>query len=129
MKLSFKFVSKAFPPEPGEDVAVNPGRYGKRLAHFLTDQLSARGQVIVKVAPEDWGWRIDMRNDEFRLWIGCGNLDEVENGFLCFVEPRAPKAGQWFKRTSTRQKTEQLAEELYEVLAANASIEQLAWTD
>jgi hypothetical protein len=129
MARSIQFRSKAFPAQPGEEHEVNPGRYGKAVAQFLADALRRRGFHILGPSPEDWGWRIDVGNDDFPLWIGCGNLDGEEDGFLCFVEPAKATAGTWPRRKDTRPVTDRLANEVYDVLTANLHVEQVQWSD
>ena len=129
MSKSVEFRSKAFPPQPGEEHEVNPGRHGRGLAQFLAAALLENGFAITGVTAEDWGWRVDVQNDDFPLWIGCGNLDGEEDTFLCFVEPSKPRVGGWFKRTDTRPAADRLASKLYEVLSANPDVEDLAWAD
>ncbi len=107
---------------------MNPGRHGKALADYLAAGLKTHGVQIASVSAEDWGWRVDVNNAHFPLWIGCGNVDGEQDRFLCFVEPSKPSAG-WFMRTDTRPATERLSNELYAVLAANPNVEGLVWTD
>jgi len=128
MNKSVEFHSKAFPARPGEDEEVNPGRYGKALAEYLSAELQARGVPVAAVSAEDWGWRIDIQNADFPLWIGCGNLDGEADGFLCFVEPSKPKVG-WFNRKDTTAATEHLASEVYAILSANSQVKGLRPSD
>jgi len=129
MSKSLEFLSKAFPPQPGEDRELNPGRYGKGLAQFLATALGERGVAVIGVTAEDWGWRVDVKGDDFPLWIGCGNLDSETDRFRCFVEPSKPSVGRWLSRKPTKPSTSQLASDLYAVLSANPEVEQLSWTD
>ena len=64
--------SDLFPAYPGEEEETNPGRHGKRLAEFLVAGLRKAGLACKEPVAEDWGWRIDVRNDAFTLWIGVG---------------------------------------------------------
>ena len=129
MSLSIEFCSDAFRPLPGEEAQTNPGRYGKALADFLAAALSDRGVPIAGIAAEDWGWRVDVRNADFALWIGCGNVEDEEGRFLCFVEPSARAAGSWFRRKDTRPATEKLAQALFEILSNHPDVEHVAWSD
>jgi hypothetical protein len=129
MDKSVEFRSRAFPPQLGEDQEVNPGRYGKGSAQFLAGRLRERGVTITDVRPEDWGSRVPVANDDFPLWIGCGNLDGEDDGFLCFVEPSQPSLGGLFNRKDTRPAADRLATELYAILSASPDVEQLTWAD
>ena len=90
MKTHVEFRSDQFPPYEGEDDEVNPGLYGKRLAEFLVRELKPKGFEPLKPVAEDWGWVIPIKNDGFRLSIGCGYYEEHPDGFLCFIEPHKP---------------------------------------
>jgi hypothetical protein len=43
-----------------------------RLAGFLCEKLALEGFRTEEPLAEDWGWLIDVANDGFNLWIGCG---------------------------------------------------------
>ncbi len=101
MRTHLSFRSDDFPACEGEDAAVNPGRHGKRLADFLAAGLPAHGFAATSVGAEDWGWMVELENEAFPLWIGCGNDDDVDNGFLCFIEPSKPFVRKWFSRIPT----------------------------
>src|ERR1044072_6840066 len=90
MKTMLEFRSDAFPAEPGEEEEVNPGRYGRALARFIAEGLRGKGFETAEPVAEDWGWQIDVANDGFALWIGCGNVDEGPGAFLVFIQPSKP---------------------------------------
>ena len=70
MKTFIEFFSTEFPAQPGESEIVNPGLYGEALAEFPAAKLSHHGYSVQRFGPEDWGWRIDLANKEFPVWIG-----------------------------------------------------------
>lgn len=76
---------------------------------------------------EDWGWMVEVENEAFPLWIGVGNLDDDPGGFLCFIEPHQEVVRKLFKKTSTRERVEQLQERLERVLASNPEIHDVKW--
>ncbi|WP_315745059.1 MULTISPECIES: hypothetical protein [unclassified Bradyrhizobium] len=127
MRTHLEFVSTAFPPEPGEDKLVNPGLYGKRFAEFLCEQLPHHGFAVVNMKPEDWGWRIDLANSEFPLWLGCGHYQEFENGFLCFIKPSRPFVRRLLKKTSTTDTVDRLARALTEILEQSGKAQHMRW--
>lgn len=73
--------------QPMMEEEINPGRFGKRLAEFIALGLKVEGETINELIPEDWRWLIPIDNPTFTLWVGVGNHEEYENGFLCFIEP------------------------------------------
>lgn len=127
MRTNLEFRSDAFPPYAGEDEEINPGRHGKRLIQFLAAELPRHGFDIAGVCPEDWGWRLDLHNDAFPLWVGCGNYEEYENGFLCFIEPAKPVVRQWLKSIDTSETVERLATALEQALQQSGKVQDLRW--
>lgn len=129
MRTHLEFRSSAFPAAPGEDEEINPGRYGKRLASYLGAALPRFGFDVVRLGAEDWGWRIDLRNDAFPLWVGCGNYEEFDDGFLCLIEPSRPTVRRWLTRISTRETVERLGSAIEQALNAHGAVGSLRWWD
>ncbi|WP_243294809.1 hypothetical protein [Geothrix mesophila] len=127
MRTHIEFKSPDFPAYPGEEEDINPGRYGKRLAEFLHSSLANEGFAVGEIYSEDWGWAIPIHNDAFPLWIGCGNYEEFENGFLCFIEPSKPFVRRLFRKIDTTAAVEKLAAALERVLAKSQGITELRW--
>ncbi|MBK7954839.1 MAG: hypothetical protein IPK02_13300 [Candidatus Accumulibacter sp.] len=127
MRAQFEFVSADFPPYPGEEQAINPGRYGRRLAEFLAQQLPAHGFPVRTVGVEDWGVMVELENPDYPLWIGCGNYEEHENGFLCFIEPATPYVRKWFRKFPNAPTLERLAAAIDSILLASGTVSSLRW--
>jgi len=71
------FRSTFFEVEPGEDSETNPRCYGRALARWLASALPKDGLPVAEVFPEDWGWCVMVKAAPFRLWVGCGNVDDL----------------------------------------------------
>jgi len=127
MRTHLEFRSTEFPAYRDEEEVINPGRFGKRLAEFLMAELPTAGFEIASVNAEDWGWRIDLKHDAFPLWIGCGNYEEYEDGFLCFIEPSRPYVRRWFRRVSTTSSVDRLAASLDDIVRSSDKAFQLRW--
>ena len=127
MRTHVELRSDAFPPYSDEEAQVNAGRFGKRLAEFLADALPRHGHKVVGLKPEDWGWRIDIENDPFPLWIGCGNYDEYPNGFLCFIEPSKPFVHRWLSRIDTIPTVERVASAVDAIFASCHAVSNVRW--
>jgi hypothetical protein len=127
MRTHLEFRSAAFPACEGEEEEINPGRFGRRLARFLASELPGHGYEVAGLGAEDWGWRIDLRNERFPLWIGCGNYEDYEDGFLCFIEPSRPHVRRSFRRISTAGEVERLATTLEKIIAATGTARDLRW--
>lgn len=127
MRSHVEFHSTEFPAYPGEEDEINPGRFGKRLAEFLAEQLPRRGFSVRGIGAEDWGWQIELENAAFPLWIGCGNYEEGENAFLCFIEPSKPVLRKWFKTIETAKVVERVASALEAILLSSGKVSSLKW--
>ena len=70
--------------------------------------LRSHGFQAEELIAEDWGWVLPMKNDEFSLWIGCGNYEEYPDGFLCFIEPHTPVIRKLFRKVDSKSRVEAL---------------------
>jgi hypothetical protein len=127
MRTHLEFRSTEFPAYPDEEEEINPGRFGRRLTEFLVAELPRTGFEIANVNAEDWGWRIDLKHDGFPLWIGCGNYEAYEDGFLCFIEPSKPYVRRLFKRVSTTSSVDRLATSLDSIIRSSDKGLHLRW--
>ena len=129
MKTHFAFRSDKFPPYDGEEDQINPGLWGRRLAEYLVEKLSATEIDTEALIPEDWGWYIPIRNERFRLAICCGHQDGDDDEFLVFTDPSTPTVRRGFKKIDATAELTQLSETLYQVLSADPDIRDLVWSE
>jgi hypothetical protein len=122
-----EFRSDRFPAFDDEEHVVNPGLWGRRLALFRRDNLPAEGFETEEPFSEDWGWVVPVKNQQFRLWIGCGHYQEYPDGFACFIEPQAPFVRRFLKKFDTRERVSALQLAMDGVLGANAGIRDQRW--
>jgi hypothetical protein len=127
MKTYVEFRSDKFPAYESEEQDINPGRYGKRVGEFLSAGLRSRGFEPGEMIAEDWGWHLPIKNDGFKLWIGCGNYEEYPDGFLCFIEPHEPVIRKLFKKIDTQAGVEALQAAMDAVLSESAGIRDKKW--
>lgn len=127
MRSHIEFRSTAFPPYSGEEDEINPGRHGKRLAEFLAEELPPMGVHVRGIRAEDWGWRIDLVNATFPVWVGCGNYKEGTDTFLCFIEPSKPVLRKWFKKVETAEVVERVALALEASLHNSGKVSDIRW--
>jgi hypothetical protein len=128
METLVEFRSDQFPPYDSEQYEVNPGRYGKRLAKFLQQGLIEKGFEAEEPGAEDWGWIVNIRNDRFRLWIGCGNYEAYpDDGFLCFITPHTPTIRRFFRKIDISVQVRQLRDAIDDVLTAVPGIRGKRW--
>jgi hypothetical protein len=127
MKTQVEFRSDIFPPYDGEEEEVNPGLWGKRLAEYLQENLPHHRVNVTAIGAEDWGWMVELENDEFPLWIGCGHQNGDNDEFLCFIEPSKPFVRKLFKKIHTTAKVSRVSEVLKKVLETNPNIRKIKW--
>lgn len=127
LRTHIELRSEDFPAEPGEEAKINPGRWGMALARYLRTELTARGFTGGEPSFEDWGVHIPLNNDDFPLWVGCGNYDEYPDGFLCFIEPNKATVRKWHRKVDTSRRVEALADALESALRAHPAIGSLRW--
>ena len=127
MKTYVEFRSDRFPTYDGEDKEINPGRFGKRLAQFISDGLPGEGFQPQQLFAEDWGWVVPISNDEFPLSIGCGNLEDRSDEFLCFIEPHEPLIRKFLRKIETRDRIESLQQALDKILSEEAGVREKRW--
>lgn len=82
-----EFKSASFPKYPNEnEELVNDNCWGKRLAEYVNDHLPEHGVPTNGILCEDWGWLVYLNNADFPLWIGCGAMDDDDDGHGADVE-------------------------------------------
>ncbi len=122
-----EFRSDRFPACEGEEDQINPGLWGKRLAEFLRTKLHEQGIPSDEPAPEDWGWRLDLHNEDFELWVGCGRYQEHADGYLCFIEPHTPYVRKIFKKVDVRDRIAEVQRALEQILKEADGIRDVRW--
>ncbi len=127
MRTHVEFRSDKFLPCQGEEEQVNPGRWGKRLAEYLSRGLRAEGIDTGEILAEDWGWCIPLPNDAFRMWIGCGNYPEYPDGFLVFIEPSKRMIRRFLKKIDTTTEVAKVAAALDRILNTDPEIRSVRW--
>jgi hypothetical protein len=120
--------STAFPPYERESEEINPGRFGKRLAEYLSAELRTRGEHVGELFAEDWGWVVPIENAAFNLWVGVGNYEEYSDGFLCFIEPHKEFVRKLWKKISTRERIEALQRRIAEALRSHPEVRDVKWS-
>jgi hypothetical protein len=127
MLTHVEFRSDNFPAYEGEEKEINPDLWGKRLAEFVREKLVAEGFETEEPLIEDWGVRINVVNDGFSLWIGCGHYQDYPDGYLCFIEPHTPYVRRLFKKISTRERIASLQHALDKILVETDGIRDKHW--
>lgn len=59
-----------FPILPGEnDEIVNERMYGKALCNYLQSELLKQGIEVPFTCPEDWGWWVEIKYQNFKMGL------------------------------------------------------------
>ncbi|MCZ8531712.1 hypothetical protein E5672_19550 [Alteromonas portus] len=137
MKHSFYFKSSEIKIIDGEDDETNPMRYGKSLAEWISNNLNDVG-FTTKAFPEDWGWRIDCMEKPCPIWIGCGNVDEIDSNnelkpptnesvvWHCFIEADIPFFRNLFNKINPTESKEKVATALAKLLSSAGHIKEVS---
>jgi len=127
MQTLVEFRSDRFPAYEEEEEQVNLGLWGRRLAEFLCERLAAEGFRTGNLLAEDWGWRFDVVNPEFALWVACGHYQEYPDGYLCSIEPHQPSIRKLFRKVDTRERVAALRDALDKVLTEADGVRDKIW--
>lgn len=92
-------------------------------------ELIKHGFKVTGLIPEDWGWMVELENEEFPLWVGCGHQNGDDDEFLCFIEPSKPFVRKWLKKIDTTSQVEKLSEALEGILEAAPEIRDIRWME
>ena len=128
MMTQVEFRSQKFPAYEGEEDRINPGVWGKRLAEYLSEHLSARGISTDTALVEDWGWYLPVPNDGFRLALCCGHQDGADDEFVVFTDPSKPVVRRGFKKVDAAPALGRLTQALQEILSSDPDITDVVWT-
>jgi hypothetical protein len=129
MKTQVTFRSNKFPPYEGEEEQINPGLWGKRLAEYLVQKLTAVGIQTEEIIAEDWGWYIPVKNEGFTLAICCGHQNGDDDEFLCFTESSTPIIKKLFKKIDGSAQLGRLVGALEKILSSDPEIKDATWTE
>jgi hypothetical protein len=129
MKTQVTFRSNKFPPYEGEEAQINPGLWGRRLAEYLVDRLTAIGIETHEIIAEDWGWYIPVKNDSFRLAICCGHQHGDDDEFLCFTDPATPVVRKLFKKVDVTKHLAPIVAAMEKILSYDPDIRNVEWTE
>ena len=134
MSNLFWFKSSEHKVIEDEDKETNQGRYGKEVSVWLSKSLNELGYETDN-QPDDWGWRIQCMSEPCTIWIGCANMDGVdENGDLedadinditwhCFIHAEIPFFKKLFGKIDPSSHVAKLSDDLLSILSKNQSIE------
>ncbi|MGR8997899.1 MAG: hypothetical protein ACU88J_02470 [Gammaproteobacteria bacterium] len=95
------------------------------MAEYLQDKLPHYGLRVASIGVEVWGWIVELENEEFPLWIGCGHQNGKQDELLCFIEPSRPFIWRWFKKFDTRAKIGNATDALKKALESDSDIHDI----
>ena len=129
------FKSSKFEIEPGEDEEINPGVYGRQLAHWLKQKLEEKGYAVEYVVNQERGRCLLCSRNPFILWVGCGSMKYSEGVgkqpvspskeqivWRCFVVAEVPHFLRFFRKVDTAPAVAKLYSDLGEILCAEPEV-------
>ena len=89
--------TKKFPILEGEeDEIVNEGMYGKSLCQYLERELPKAGLGVTFFTAEDWGWWIEVKDNDFILGLQIySDTEEGQNPEAYAVMSSVTEGGKW----------------------------------
>lgn len=124
----YLFTSTSFPIEPGEESETNPECYGKSLATWMSQKLTASSVSInEEIIAEDWGWLVMVQRKPFRLWVGCGtqkgdDYNHILNKWVVFVAAEPNLLNKLFKQSDIQASLSKLTVSVEKILKSNSEI-------
>lgn len=119
------FRSSAFPALPDEELQINPGIHGFRLAEFLAQAFRARGDQAGEPWSDDWGWGVSLTGYPFPVTLCCASIGTDE--YSVAIDPATSQVRAWFRKYDTAPVIEPIAATLREVLQAHPQIQDITW--
>jgi hypothetical protein len=127
MSSQLWFTSASFAVEDGEDGATNPGRYGRALARWVSEQLKRRGVPVEEVLPEDFGWVVMVARKPFPLWVACGNEDGSTSRWSMFVAAEPSPWQKLFRSVDPRPAVAELEAHLADIVGHVPDARDVVW--
>ena len=123
-----EFKSNIFPKYPNEDEEIiNPNRWGKKLAEWVSEKLPDEGIKTEEIFPEDWGWLVNLKIENFNSFLGCGIIDGAENEFLILIEVKQPFFKRLFNKKDPKPIQEKIKKALDSILKKEKNISEIKW--
>lgn len=94
--------SSLFPSYPNEEDDINPGRFGKKLAEFVKQNLEKDGIQVADIYPTDYAYELRLDQFKFSVFVIIGNIDGETDQFICAVEPNKEFVRKLFKKIPTK---------------------------
>jgi hypothetical protein len=129
MKTHVTFRSSKFPPYEGEQEEINDGIWGRRLAEYLSQELTRRGVAVGKVVAEDWGCYIPVEDEAGWLGFCCGHQHGDDDEFQCFTDPSTPIVRKWFRKVDRTASLERLIGAVRAILEDDPDIREIEWRE
>jgi hypothetical protein len=119
------FESSVFAVIAGEDEHTNPSVYGKALAQWLAEQLSAQGLPTDEVIAEDFGWCVPVDSKPYRLYVVCARAGETQEDWRVFAFVEGGLMSRLFGKDTRAQSLASLFAVVKQVLQSTPGVKGL----
>jgi hypothetical protein len=126
MRTHVRFRSQLFRPLKPEDEQVNPGVYGEELAKWVRENIGSHGVPAQDHFGEDWGWMV-VFGRESPVWIGCGNVEDESDQWLCFCDVHRGFLDRLLGRPPATEALRRTVNALASLLASEPRITDVEW--
>lgn len=123
MKPDLLIKTNLFPAHENESAEINPGRFGKRLAEFIKDNLTKTEIIVADIYPTDYSYELRLDGYKFKIYVLIGNIDGENDQFLISIEPKKAFVRKLFKKISTEDSINKVYNAIRASISNNPEIE------
>lgn len=101
MLKKIRIRSSLFAAYPNEEDETNPGRFGKKLAEFIKQNLEENDIQVADIYPTDYAYELRLDQFKFSVYVISGNVDGETDLFIVSLEPNKEFVRKLFKKIPT----------------------------
>jgi hypothetical protein len=122
MQTEIIIETNLFPAYPNEELEINPGRFGKRLAEYLIKELEKDNIKVADLYATDYSYELKIEEYKFNIYIMTGNIDGERNKFIISIEPKKKFIRKLFKRIPTAETVNIIYDSILKAVQNNKEI-------
>lgn len=122
MQTEIIIETNLFPAYPNEELEINPGRFGKRLAEYLREELEKNNIEVADLYSTDYSYELKIDKYKFDVYIMTGNIDGEKKRFVISIEPKKEFIRKLFKKIPTAETINIICDSILNILESNKEI-------